>query len=178
MGEVRTLCGHVRCTANAIWTPVSNRKITNQRSLTKMTRSSIMLAVIFLASGTIFSQSAAAQYTPQRSTVSPWMGLWQRNTGAMDNYHTFVQPQMELNKTLQVQGSALNRQETGLQDLNYEMMQPQGNRSTMTPTGQGATFMSYSHYYGGSRQLSRPVPSRPPTSRTAHNSPTSSGMSR
>ncbi len=143
-----------------------------------MTRSSIILAVVFLAGGTIFTQTAAAQYSPQRPTVSPWMGLWQRNTGALDNYHTFVQPQMELNKTLQMQGSALNRQETGLQDLNYEMMQPQGNRSTMMPTGQGATFMSYSHYYGGSRQLSRPVPPRPPASRTAHNSMSSSVMSR
>ena len=143
-----------------------------------MTRSNTFLAVILLAGGTIFTQSAAAQFSPQRPTISPWMGIFQRNTGAMDNYNTFVRPQMELNRTLQMQGSALDRQEMGLQDLNYEMMQPQGNRSTMMPTGQGATFMNFSHYYGGSRQVSRPVPSRPTASRTARNSMSSSVMSR
>jgi len=143
-----------------------------------MTRFNTFLAVVLLAGGTMFSQSAVAQYSPQRPTVSPWMGLWQRNTGAMDNYHTFVQPQMELNKTLQMQGAALYRQEAGLQDLNYEILQPQGNRSTMMPTGQGATFMSFSHYYGGSRQVSRPVPPRPTASKTVRNSMSSSVMSR
>ena len=143
-----------------------------------MTRFNTFLAVILLAGGTIFTQSAAAQFSPQRPTISPWMGIFQRNTGAMDNYNTFVRPQMELNRTLQMQGSALDRQEMGLQDLNYEMMQPQGNRSTMMPTGQGATFMNFSHYYGGSRQLSRPLPSGPTASRAARNSTSSSVMSR
>jgi hypothetical protein len=125
-----------------------------------MSRFNTLLAVILLAGGTIFSQSAFAQYsyTPQSPAISPWMGLWNNNTGAVDNYHTFVQPQLELNKTLQMQSAALNRQARGLRDLNSEINQPQGAQSGMMPTGQGSTFMNYSHYYGNDlRQPSHTV---------------------
>ena len=59
--------------------------------------------------------------------VSPWMGLWQQNTGALDNYHTFVQPQMEVNAALQMQVAVLNRQAARLQALNNDIAQPQRN---------------------------------------------------
>jgi hypothetical protein len=84
--------------------------------------------------------------------ISPWMGLWNRNTGPLDNYHNFVVPQMELNQTLQMQNAALNRQAYGLQMLNGQIAQPFGSQYGMVPTGQGATFMNYSHFYGGTRQ--------------------------
>jgi hypothetical protein len=122
-----------------------------------MNRFNTALALVLLVSGTLFAQSAAAQYpyTPNSQAFSPWMGLWQKNTGALDNYHTYVQPQMNLNQTLQTQNVALARQAAGLQVLNNAIMQPQENQSGMLPTGQGATFMNYSHYYY--RQSSRPM---------------------
>ena len=125
-----------------------------------MPRSYTCLAVVLFAA-VAYSRPAVAQrtYTPQSPTISPWMGLWQRNPGALDNYHTYVQPQMELDRTLQLQNEALARQSAGLRALNYDIMQPQGYLSMM-PTGQGATFMNYSHYYGGNRPP-QPLVARP-----------------
>lgn len=140
-----------------------------------MTRFNTLLLVVILSGGAGFSRSAVAQstYTPQRPTVSPWLGLWQNNSGALDNYHTFVRPQMELNNTLQMQNAALRRQEVGLQNLNNEAVQPLGTATGMLPTGQGATFMSYSHYYGGNnRPTSRPMAPRPTASKATANIPT------
>ncbi len=145
-----------------------------------MRRFNRTLATVLLTCGAICSHSASAQspmsYEPQSPTVSPWLGLWRQNTGALDNYHTFVQPQMELNRTLQMQNSALTRQAAGLQSLHNEIMQPQGNQSGMMPTGQGSTFMNYSHYYGGNRQILRPAPARLTAQRTAPNLPSVTGM--
>ena len=129
-----------------------------------MIRFNPLLAVVLLSGGTVFCQSAAAQSSmPQNSGISPWMGLWSGNTGALDNYHTFVRPQLDLDRTLQIQGAALNRQAAGLRELNYEITQPQRNQSGMVQTGQGASFMTYSHYYsnGTNRQISRPPIRRP-----------------
>ncbi len=138
------------------------------------TRFHTALTIAVIVGGAIWCQTATAQipaYTPQTPTISPWMGLWRQDTGVLDNYHTFVRPQTELNATLQMQNAALNRQAAGLQYLNNELMQPQISPSGMTPTGQGATFMSYSHYYGGNRQPSRAPAPRPTTSRSSPNTP-------
>jgi hypothetical protein len=106
------------------------------------------------------------------------MGLWQQNTGALDNYHAVVQPQMELNAALQAQGAALNRQAARLQSLNNEIAQPQRNPSGMVPTGQGATFMSFSHYYGGNGPASHPSPLGPGAPRNSSRSAAVSGLPR
>ena len=143
-----------------------------------MTRFHTVLATVLLTGGTIFAQSAAAQYNyiPQRPTISPWMNLFQGNTGPLDNYHTFVRPQIQLNRTLQMQSTALNRQAAGLQYLNNEIMEPQGNQSTMLSTGQGATFMNYSHYYGGNQQASYSAAPRLAAPRKSTNLPSYLGM--
>ena len=119
-----------------------------------MSRLKIFLTLVIVG-GAIFSQSATAQnpYAPQSPVISPWMGLWNRNTGPLDNYHNFVVPQMELNQTLQMQNAALNRQALGLQMLNGQLGQPFGSQYGMVPTGQSATFMNYSHFYGGKGQM-------------------------
>ena len=92
----------------------------------KMCRFHTGLASFVLATATIYCQSAAAQYyTPQTPAISPWMGLWQKNTGALDNYHSFVLPQMQLDQTLQMQNAALVRQQAGLQGLNNALQAPE-----------------------------------------------------
>jgi hypothetical protein len=146
-----------------------------------MIRSHLLLSSALLAGTIMFAQSAAAQipssYTPQSPAVSPWMGLWQQNTGALDNYHTFVQPQMQLNAALQAQNAALSRQGASLQALNNEIMQPQGRQSGMVATGQGAGFMNYSHYYAANRQPTRAATLRPNAARSTANVTSGSGYS-
>jgi hypothetical protein len=145
-----------------------------------MNRFPALLAIALTAGGSILADSATGQnpgtYRPETPTVSPWMGLWQQNTGALDNYHTYVQPQMELNAELQSQNAQLNRQGARLQALHNEVMQPQGVQPGMVPTGQGSTFMNYSHYFGGNRQAVRP-PQRSNVSRSTPNMPSVPGVS-
>ncbi|MBN2580000.1 MAG: hypothetical protein JXB10_13510 [Pirellulales bacterium] len=76
-------------------------------------------------------------------TFSPWLNLFQRNTGPLDNYHTWVQPEMRLRQTLQYQAR-------NIQSLQQYVSQPQTRTDgKLAPTGVGGGFMSYSHYYPG-----------------------------
>jgi len=96
---------------------------------------------------TALAQGAAGGRYPMRSPVlSPWLQLFQRNAGPLDNYHTFVRPQMELLGTLQRQGIRLQQQGAGILRLDDELSQWE-NRRMSRPTGTGSVFMDYSHYY-------------------------------
>ena len=116
-----------------------------------MTRFNAVLAVVLWLAGPFPPSRRPPNPFIRRQTpaIPAWMGLWQKNTGAVDNYHAFVLPQMQLNQTLQ---NAKRRPEspgTGLQNLNSESdttaMEPVDDYAHRT----GATYMAYSHYYGG-----------------------------
>jgi hypothetical protein len=94
---------------------------------------------------------AQNSYTPQRPVLSPWLQLGQSNSGPLDNYHTYVQPQLQLYDTLRQQSTEIERQKIGLQNLSYEVSSPLGKQAAMVPTGQGGTFMNLGHYYGSNR---------------------------
>jgi hypothetical protein len=101
----------------------------------------------------VASSSPAQVLAPgNRPTLSPWFGLYQRNGGPLDNYHTFVRPQIQLDNTLQRQHLAIQRNNEGVQSLSREVSQL-ADQGQMHPTGIGSVFMDYSHYYpslGGS----------------------------
>ena len=152
-----------------------------------MCRFNAVLAGFFLAAATVYCQSAAAQiygYNPQGPAISPWMGLWQKNTGPFNNYQSVVLPQQQLSQTLQMQSAALARQQASLMGINNALSQGGGTPSGgMMPTGEGASFMNYSHYFGGNGGIGLsqgPVRARPGTYRAAglgqstSNSPTAS----
>jgi hypothetical protein len=100
------------------------------------------------------SSSPAQVMAPgARPTFSPWFGLYQRNSGPLDNYHTFVQPQIRLENTLQRHQAAIQRNNEGVASLDRELSQF-GEPGQVHPTGTGSVFMDYSHYYpalGGSQ---------------------------
>ncbi len=110
---------------------------------------------------------AQPKYTPSRPTFSPWLNLYQRNTGVLDNYHTYVRPQMELERTLRQQDLTLSRQSAALRQVQSQLRTERPAQAG--PTGVHSTFMNYLHYYPGastgginarSKQSWTPRPSR------------------
>ena len=92
------------------------------------------------------AQNPGGRYQPAQPTISPWMGLYSRNTGALDNYHTFVRPTQELRTTIQQQNTQTQQNHDVLQNLRtqvHDLAQP-----PMRSTGAGSVFMDYSHYFG------------------------------
>jgi hypothetical protein len=86
------------------------------------------------------------QTTP---TMSPWLNLYRRDTGPLDNYHTFVRPQMELQQTLTRQDDVNQRQSDRIAGLSQRVTQMQDKPAGPRPTGSatGSGFMHFSHYY-------------------------------
>ncbi len=131
-----------------------------------MTR--LSLTVWFLCGGVVLLplRSAAAQdvsaYRAMSPPLSPWLSLYRHDTGPLDNYHTFVRPQLQLRETIR-------KQDSRIQMLGQEVTQFQENGG-VPPTGTGSVFMSYSHYYptpgsssvssSGSSGNNPPVPRR------------------
>jgi hypothetical protein len=116
-----------------------------------MTRLQVVAA--FLTVGAVLSIAHLAQAQGQatdfgnRPTLSPWFGLYQKNGGPIDNYHTFVRPRIDLNDTLQRQQAGIQRNQAGINSLGQDMTQLQEEHAGIRPTGSASVFMNYSHYY-------------------------------
>jgi hypothetical protein len=94
-------------------------------------------------------------YNPARGPISPWMNMFQRRVGPLDNYNSWVRPQLQLQDAMARQNVALQQQATGLQLLGQQIEAKQGNQ--VRPTGTGSVFMNYFHYYPS---FGSPVPTR------------------
>jgi hypothetical protein len=103
----------------------------------------LTLGILLLAASSSHAQVLAPGNRP---TFSPWFGLYQRNGGPLDNYHTFVQPRIDLDNTLQRHQAAIHRNNEGVASLNRELSQF-GEQTQVHPTGAGSVFMDYGHYY-------------------------------
>jgi|SRR6185437_2726146 len=104
----------------------------------------------------VFSQQMSRPRAPRQYRgvanepyVSPYLNLVRPGSDPGLNYYTLVQPllqqqQINLQQNRNVQN--LGRQ---LQQQQAEIMTPYGAVGRLRPTGRGATFMNYSHYYPG-----------------------------
>jgi hypothetical protein len=94
------------------------------------------------------AQVRAPGYGPATPTLSPWLNLYQKQAGPVDNYHMFVQPQIQLQNTLRQQELTNQRQTAGMTSLGQQMTQMEQDRQApVHPTGTGSVYMSYLHYY-------------------------------
>jgi len=89
-------------------------------------------------------------YVPP-ARLSPWLNLNRNDGGILDNYHTFVQPEIQLRKTLTQQKHQLQQQGTSIRALGQQMTDFK-RESTARPTGTGSVFMNYSHYFAVPRR--------------------------
>lgn len=120
----------------------------------------IVLAVAFsglfaVCSPVVAQSPIAGRYQIARPTFSPWLSLYQRNEGPLDNYNAFVRPQMELQNVLQNQNARLQQQATGLHTLSSQVTELEQGPSRR-PTGTGSVFMNHLHYYPTSSTATPP----------------------
>jgi len=133
---------------------------------TIMMKWSALAAVAWLAIGlgssTAFAQFAGPsnlQYNPS-PTLSPYLYLFGNggNTGfgALGNYNAYVRPMLEQNQFYNSQNQTNNAQANQISQLQIQLNQLRestglgttGFAGQIRPTGQAATYLNYSHYYG------------------------------
>jgi hypothetical protein len=103
----------------------------------------------------VFAGLQATALAQTRPTISPWMQMFNRNTGPLDNYHTYVRPQMELNDQLRSQNAAIQRNRTDVSSLGQDVNRMQDERRRpIRPTGANSVFGDYSHYFPSTGQHS------------------------
>ncbi len=107
-------------------------------------RTLLVIAVCAAACGSVLGQYP--RYVPPGGNPLPsQLDYFRRDVGVLDQYNTFVAPRRRLDRDLrmlQAQDQANFRQnqanQRGLDQIRNSMS---------APTGTGATFMNYSHYY-------------------------------
>jgi len=114
-----------------------------------MRRLPLIAAFVFVCLVGVSTTPSWAQrpsYRPNTPTLSPWFGLYNRDSGPLSNYHNFVRPRQQVYRALRQQRSEIQRQSSDLHMLGQQVL---GMRQTnsLRPTGIGSTFMNYSHYY-------------------------------
>jgi hypothetical protein len=108
----------------------------------------VAVCAVALAVQPVSAQSGPrASYQPSVPTLSTWLNLYQRNSGVVDNYHTFVRPEKQLQDTLRQQNSMIEHQGEGIHGLTGQVKDLQQGRSAAHPTGAASVFMDYGHYY-------------------------------
>ena len=137
----------------------------------------IFSAILSITVFTIFVEtpSALAQYGYSSfgysPPLSPWLGLANRPTGALDPYNQYVRPQLEMQRALGSQQSQINQQAMQQQEMlrrsNLGAQPTKALGGAQTPGGvqmgthtgvrtvgrakPAASFRNYSHYYPNQR---------------------------
>jgi hypothetical protein len=104
----------------------------------------ILLASIVLTARPLFGQLGLGGNPP----LSPWLNLYNRSPGPVDNYHMYVQPAQQLQNTLQSQQMGINHNAAALNSVSDQFSsQADAYYATASPTGNGAGFMNQSRYF-------------------------------
>ena len=80
--------------------------------------------------------------SPYGPTITPYLDYFRRDTGVLDPYNTFIRPRRQLENQIGQIVQQERAENTRLQQQIQRVREEQ-----VAPTGAGATFMNYSHYY-------------------------------
>lgn len=122
------------------------------KTMTKLVAVLATIGLVFAAAqdvqaqGPKSSQKYSGRYQPNKPTLSPYLNYFRLNTGVLPNYQQFVRPQQQLQETLQRQQTEIQMGRRSLKDLSGKVDERFAN-PTVSPTGHGATFMNFSHYF-------------------------------
>jgi len=83
-------------------------------------------------------------------TLSPYLNLLRNGGDSLDglpNYHTFVRPALEQQRTNQRQQRQIQRLGREVQSVNRQLSFQADPSNAVRPTGHTTVFMNHSHYY-------------------------------
>lgn len=116
------------------------------------------MACAVFSQATAEAQQPVDRYRPARPTLSPYLDLFRQDTGVVDPFNTFVEPQRRLQSQARQFQREIAGQQATINNLQQQVqtqlqMRPTGAR----PTGTGATFMNHSHFFprGGPQAAGR-----------------------
>ncbi len=118
-----------------------------------MLRLPILLAVAILGFAStsalpLFAQVGGIPQYYGGSPLSPWLNLESRGGATMDNYHYFVQPNLQLSNTLQAQQMGIQHNANTVNAVGEAIVsQRAASNAQPLPTGQAAGFMNYRGYF-------------------------------
>ena len=85
---------------------------------------------------------------PGGPPLSPWLNLYNRSAGPVDNYHMYVQPALQLQNTLQGQQMGINHNTAAVNSVSDQFTsQSDAYYAAATPTGNYAGFMNQGHFF-------------------------------
>ncbi|MFH1269332.1 MAG: hypothetical protein ABIK89_26690 [Planctomycetota bacterium] len=120
----------------------------------------VLIATAFMAGWIALCSARPAQaqrnYHVSRPTFSPYLQLFRLDPGPLGQYHSYVLPQRQLERTIAGQSAQIQQQQAGIRSVRGQISQFQ-QAGPVAPTGRGSAFgnhMSYfgnhsSHYSGG-----------------------------
>ena len=102
-------------------------------------------ADLCLAQGGRYRSYGGRYSSPYGPTLSPYLDYFRRDTGVLDPYNTFIRPRRQLQNQI---ADIVQQEQSETARLQQQI---QGIRAAEAgPTGTGATFLNYSHYYRSS----------------------------
>jgi ATP phosphoribosyltransferase regulatory subunit HisZ len=102
----------------------------------------VSAADVCLAQGGRYRPYGGRYSSPYGPTLSPYLDYFRRDTGVLDPYNTFIRPRRQLQNQL---ADIVQQEQSETARLQQQI---QGIREAEArPTGTGATFLNYSHYY-------------------------------
>ncbi len=116
-----------------------------------MSRSFAILSVVFLGcvGGSALPLYGQVGAVPGISPFSPWLNMYQKHGGPLDQYHMFVQPAEEQQNAFQsLQFGIQHNANTVNSVADQFSSQADATRAAGTPTGVGAGFMNQGKYFG------------------------------
>ena len=100
------------------------------------------MVVACAASVLFLAPESTAQTKP---AISPWLSMFNDNRGGvLDNYHTFVAPQLQMQKEFAQQERQMQQQQAQIN----KALNPPKKRMGYSPSN-GAGYRQYLHYYSG-----------------------------
>ena len=114
----------------------------------KRVQAVVVILVGCVAVGSVQPAQAQSRYQIDRPTFSPYLQLFRTGPSLLGQYHSWVRPRQELQRTLAGQSAAIRRQQGSIQGLQGEVARF-GQTGPTRATGTGSSFMNYSHYYPG-----------------------------
>jgi hypothetical protein len=108
---------------------------------------SIFLATLGASSacfgqGSGYHSYGGRYYSPYGPTLSPYLDYFRRDTGVLDPYNAFIRPRRQLQNQLADAAQQAQVETTKLQQQVQGVKEAQAH-----PTGVGAGYLNYSHYY-------------------------------
>ena len=94
----------------------------------------------------VFATSLFAQrprYQPRTPRFSPYLDYFKRDVGALDVYNSIVRPNRDVRSEFARQRLGQAEQSGQIEKLGQQIR----GRNDLAPTGIGASFMNFSHYY-------------------------------